>query len=336
MNANHFISSYDFDAAEMKTIFGLAKKIKQNPSAYQSFLRGKVAALIFEKPSTRTRVSFEVGFISLGGHVIYLGPRDVLLGVREEVRDAARALGRYVDAAILRTFSHQAIIEFSRYFSKPVVNGLSNLEHPCQALSDFFTIQEKLGTLEGKKLAYIGDGNNVCHSLLLIAARLGLHFTFATPPGFEPDAAVFAVAQKEALKTKAKLEPATNPAQAARGADVIYTDVWVSMGEEKKVEEKQKAFEGFQVNGKLLAKAKKSVCIMHCLPAHRGEEITDEALESKHSIVFDQAENRLHVQKAILVYLLNASIHVRFHPAENESGSEETECRGVRKPGIRR
>ena len=314
MNAKYLIASYDFDAAEMKTIFELAKKIKQYPSAYQNFLRGKIAALIFEKPSTRTRVSFQAGFVSLGGYVIYLGPGDVQLGMREEIRDMARSLNRYTDVAVLRTFSHEAIVEFARYFEKPVVNGLSNLEHPCQALSDIFTIEEALGSLRGKKIVYVGDGNNVCHSLLLVAARLGLHFAFATPEQFKPNSSVLAAAKKEASRTGAKIDAHTNPFQAVRGADIIYTDVWVSMGEEEKGNEKRRLFVGFQVNSKLVAKAKKTVKIMHCLPAHRGEEITNDVLESKQSIVFSQTENRLHVQKAILVYLLNSSTSQTFVP----------------------
>ena len=303
----HFISSYDFDSAEMKTIFELTKKIKQNPSAYQNFLKGKTGALIFEKPSTRTRVSFQAGFFTLGANAMYLGPGDVQLGVREEIRDMARALSRYVDAAVLRTFSHDAILEFARYFKKPVLNGLSNLEHPCQALSDFFTVDETYGTLRNIKIVYVGDGNNVCHSLLLIAARLGLHFTCVTPAKCKPNVSLLSLAKSEAKQTGAKIETSQDPVSAVRNADVIYTDVWVSMGEEKRKVEKQKEFSAFQVNAKLLQKAKKTARVMHCLPAHRGEEITNEVLESKQSIVFDQAENRLHVQKAILVYLLNVA-----------------------------
>ncbi|MBI4387849.1 MAG: ornithine carbamoyltransferase [Candidatus Omnitrophica bacterium] len=313
MKVKHFISSYDFDAAEMKTIFELTRKIKKNPSAYHNFLKGKVAALIFEKPSTRTRVSFQAGFISLGGQMIYLGPGDVRFGIREEIRDIARSLSPYLDAAILRTFSHRAVVEFAQYFQKPVVNGLSDLEHPCQALSDIFTIEEALGTSRGKKIVYIGDGNNVCHSLLLVAARLGLHFCIAAPKKFQPDASFVAAARKEVPYSKAKIEIMTDPIKAVRGADIVYTDVWVSMGEEDEAESKKKAFREFQINSELLAKAKSSVRVMHCLPAHRGEEITNEVLEGKKSIVFQQAENRLHVQKAILVYLFNVNVSSR-HP----------------------
>ncbi len=304
MKVKHLISIFDFDAAEIKTIFELTRKIKRNPSAYKDLLKGKVLGLIFEKPSTRTRVSFEVGFSTLGGYVTYLGPDDIRLGVREETRDIARVLGRYVDGVVLRTFSHRTIAEFARYFEKPVINGLSDFEHPCQALGDFFTILELFRTLEGTKISYVGDGNNVCHSLLLLASRLGAHFSAATPSAYAPSEKICQLAREEAKKTKAKLELSRRPAEAVKGADVVYTDVWVSMGQEEKSAEKRKAFQGFQVNESLLRSAKKSVRVMHCLPAHRGEEITDSVLESENSVVFDQAENRLHVERAILIYLL--------------------------------
>ncbi len=317
MRSKHLIGIYDFDQAEIKTIFELARKIKKNPSAYQDYLKGRVAALVFEKPSTRTRVSFEAGFKALGGQTIYLGPGDIQMGVREEIRDMARSLSRYLDLVILRTFSHEVILEFARYFNKLVVNGLSNLEHPCQALSDIFTINETFGSLHGKKIAYVGDGNNVCHSLLLLAARLGLHFSFATPADYRPHAAILTAAKKEAARTKSKIESFTHPEAAVRGADIIYTDVWVSMGQEKETENRRKVFQEFQVNAKLVSKAKKTVRIMHCLPAHRGEEITNECLEGKQSIVFEQAENRLHVQKAILIYLFGANLNRQYRSVNN-------------------
>ncbi|MBI4372410.1 MAG: ornithine carbamoyltransferase [Candidatus Omnitrophica bacterium] len=302
----NLISAFDLNETELKAIFDLTKRIKQNPLAFRDVFDGKALGLIFEKPSTRTWVSFEVGFSTMGGHVIYLGPEDIQLGVREEVRDVARVLARYLDLVVLRTYSHRLIIEFAKYFDKLVINGLSDLEHPCQALADFYTIKESLGDLKGKKIAFVGDGNNVLNSLLILAARLGAHLSYATPKKFSPKASILSRALKEAKRTGAKIAGTHQPAKAVSGADIIYTDVWVSMGEEDRVGKKEQ-FKGFQINRALLKKAAKAVRVMHCLPAHRGEEITNDVIEGKHSIVFDQAENRLHVQKAILLYLLGTS-----------------------------
>jgi len=300
----NLISTFDLNASELKTIFKLTKKVKQDPLDYREMFDGKALGLIFEKPSTRTWVSFEVGFSTMGGHVIYLGPDDIQLGVREEVRDVARVLARYLDLVVMRTYSHRLILEFAKYFDKPVINGLSDLEHPCQAIGDFFTIIETLGDLKDKKIAFVGDGNNVLNSLLVLTARLGAHLSYATPKRFPPNQKILSRALAEAKRTKARIAGTYQPAKAVQGADIIYTDVWVSMGEEEKLD-KRSEFKGFQINQALLKKAKKDVRVMHCLPAHRGEEITNEVIEGKHSIVFDQAENRLHVQKAILLYLLS-------------------------------
>lgn len=308
------ISAFDFDQAEIKTIFDLARKVKSNPLNFRNLLWGKALGLIFEKPSTRTWVSFEVGFSTMGGHVIYLGPDDLELGVREEVRDVARVLARYLDLVVMRTYSHDLILQFAESFGKPVINGLSDLEHPCQAIADFFTIDECLDNFEDKKIAFVGDGNNVLNSLLILAARLGAHLTYATPKKFGPNPKILSRALTEAKKTKAKLIGMNDPKKAVAGAHIVYTDVWVSMGEEDKLEKKQ-AFKGFQINQSLLKKADKNVRLMHCLPAHRGEEVTNDVIEGKPSIVFDQAENRLHVQKAILLYLLGIS-------KANETSSE--------------
>ena len=312
----NLISAFDLTRKEIETIFDLTKKLKENPLAYRDTFGGKALGLIFEKPSTRTWVSFEAGFSTMGGHVIYLGPDDIQLGVREEVRDVARVLARYLDLVVMRTYSHRLILEFAEYFDKPVINGLSDLEHPCQALADFFTIIEALGDIKGKKIAFVGDGNNVLHSLLILAARLGAHFSFATPKRFAPKKSVLSRVLKEAKHTKAIIEGTGQPVKAVRGADIIYTDVWISMGEEDKIE-KREFFKGFQVNRNLLAKAKKDVRVMHCLPANRGEEITNDVIEGKQSIVFNQAENRLHVQKAILLYLLGASGNSNGNFSEN-------------------
>ena len=302
----NLISAFNLDQAELKTIFGLSKKVKQNPLSFRHLFNGKALGLIFEKPSTRTWVSFQVGFATMGGHVVYLGPDDIQLGVREEVRDVARVLARYLDLVVMRTYSHRLILEFARYFSKPVINGLSDLEHPCQTIADFFTIQETFGDLGGRKIAFVGDGNNVLNSLIILAARLGAHLSYATPKQFKPNQAILARSLKEAKKTKAKIVGTHDPKKAVMGADIVYTDVWISMGEEDSAE-KRGLFKGFQVNSALLKNAQKGVWVMHCLPAHRGEEITNEVMEGKHSLVFEQAENRLHVQKAILIYLSEAT-----------------------------
>lgn len=300
----YLISVADLNSEEIETIFQLTAKIKAAPEKYRTCLQGEMFGLIFEKPSTRTWISFETGIFSLGGGTIYLGPEDIKLGVREEVRDVARVLDRYLAGVILRTFSHQTITEFRQYFSKVVVNGLSDFEHPCQALADYFTLRERFPKGYKPALAFVGDGNNVLHSLILLTACLGGKINYATPRGHEPSRDILKHALAIAKKTKAVIQGTYHPAEAVGGgADAVYTDVWVSMGEEKQREQKLKAFRGMQVNESLMAKARKGAYVMHCLPAHRGEEITEEVIESKNSIVFDQAENRLHVQKAILLHL---------------------------------
>ena len=300
--AGHLISIEDLSAGEIERIFSFAQKIKKSPHTYQGTLAGKMFGLIFEKPSTRTWVSFEVGIQTMGGGTIYLGPEDIQLGVREAVKDVARVLERYLDGVILRTFVHETIMTFEQYFHKPVINGLSDFEHPCQALGDFFTIREKY---RGKKpvLAYVGDGNNVLNSLILLAAKLGSNLRYATPSDFPPNQDIVERSKKYSKQTKAVIQFFSDPKEAVRGADFVYTDVWISMGEEGKRGTKMKSFGGFQINRELLRLSSPDVKIMHCLPAHRGEEITDDVLEGKNSIIFDQAENRLHVQKAVLIHL---------------------------------
>ena len=301
--ANHFISVNDFSRQEIEKIFALTGKLKRSPQSYRAALGGRMFGLIFEKPSTRTWVSFEVGIQTMGGGTIYLGPEDIQLGVREAVQDVARVLERYLDGVILRTFAHETITTFERYFHKPVINGLSDFEHPCQALGDFFTLREKFKGSKRPVLAFVGDGNNVLNSLLLLTAKLGGHLRYATPAGFQPSRELVKDAEALARQTGALIEEFRDPKEAVKGADFVYADVWVSMGEEKQKKTKMPSFGGFQVNRGLLRNASKEVKVLHCLPAHRGEEITDEVLESKAAIVFDQAENRLHVQKAILVHL---------------------------------
>lgn len=300
----HLISITDLNLETIENIFRLAAEVKRTPERFGTALRGQMFGLIFEKPSTRTWISFETGIFSLGGGTIFLGPEDIQLGVREEVRDVARVLSRYLAGVVLRTFSHATITEFEKYFDKPVINGLSDFEHPCQALADYFTIREKFPKPGAKPLlAFVGDGNNVLNSLILLAAQLGSPLRYATPKGHEPAGDVLRQAAKIAKRTGARIEGSHDPAAAVRDADVIYTDVWISMGQEKIRKQKMKAFKGMQVNEALVKKAGRNALVMHCLPAHRGEEITDGVMESKNSIVFDQAENRLHIQKAILLHL---------------------------------
>jgi ornithine carbamoyltransferase len=292
------ISIKDLTLSEIKGIFSLTDKLKQSGAKFSKVLAGKTLALTFEKPSNRTRVSFEVGMYQLGGYSIYLGPDEINLGVRESIKDVAKTLSRYVDGIVLRTFEHKNIIEMAESATIPVINGLSDFSHPCQALSDVYTIREKLKNIRGKTLAYIGDGNNVCNSLLYACFKLGINMNVACPKGYEPD--------KSVLKATKKITHLFyNPILAAKEADILYTDVWTSMGQEKETQKRKKIFKEFQVNSKLIKLAKKNVLIMHCLPAQRGEEITDEVIDGPNSIVFDQAENRMHVQKAILIKLLN-------------------------------
>ncbi len=284
------ISVRDLTAAEIEDIFALTDRLKKDKAKFSSVLLGKTLALIFQKPSNRTRVSFEVGMYQLGGYSVYLGPDEINLGVRESIEDVAKTLSRYVDGIVLRTFEHKNVFEMAKYALVPVINGLSDFSHPCQALADVYTIKEKLKNLEKVTLAYVGDGNNVCNSLIYTCEKLEVKIKISTPKGYEP-----------AVKTKYLFH---NPQDAVKDADVIYTDVWTSMGQEKEIEARKKIFKDFQVNSKLVKLAKKNALIMHCLPCHRGEEITNDVIDGKNSIVFDQAENRMHVQKAILIKLL--------------------------------
>ncbi len=303
MKNKRLVSITDLKPGEILELFKLTAKVKEKPAAYGRSLSGQMFGLIFEKPSTRTWISFETGIFSLGGGTIYLGPDDIKLGVREEVRDVARVLSRYLGGIILRTFSHQTITEFEKYFNKCIINGLSDFEHPCQALADYFTLQEHFNSVRKPLLAFVGDGNNVLNSLLLLAAQLGGRIRYATPVRHEPSQHVLAQAKAIARKTGALIEGTHDPVEAVTGADAVYTDVWVSMGEEHLRRQKMKAFKGMQINAALMKKAAKGALIMHCLPAHRGEEIAEDMLESRRSVVFDQAENRLHIQKAILLHL---------------------------------
>ncbi|MDP3920917.1 MAG: ornithine carbamoyltransferase [Candidatus Omnitrophota bacterium] len=298
------LSINDLSVKSIEDIFALAEQGKKHPEQLEGSLRGKMFGLIFEKPSTRTWVSFDAGLFSMGAGTIYLGPQDIKLGAREEIKDVARVLERYLAGVVLRTFSHKTIVEFRQYFSKPIINGLSDWEHPCQALGDYFTMLSKFRSTKRKPvLTFIGDGNNVLNSLILLAAKLGMPLNYATPKKHSPPASICRDAKQVAKRTGARIEAFEDPKDAVRDADFVYTDVWVSMGQEKDSAKKSKAFETYQINPKLLARCRRQPFVMHCLPAHRGEEITDGVIESKKSIVFEQAENRLHIQKAILLHL---------------------------------
>jgi len=298
------ITIKDLTQREIEGLFVLTAKIKAHPSAYNCKLKGKTLGLIFQKSSNRTRVSFEVGMYQLGGYAIYLGPDDIKLGVREATKDIAQTLSRYLDGIVARTYSHQDIIDLAGNATIPIINGLSDLLHPCQAMADVFTVREKFKRLKGKKLAYIGDGNNVLNSLLYCAAKTGLSVSIATPAGYEPNSDILQEAKEMAKATGAHIELCSSKEAAVADADVLYTDVWTSMGQEAERDKRLKDFEGFQIDAALLSKAKPKALVMHCLPAHRGEEITDEVIDGPQSVVFDQAENRLHVQKAIMLELL--------------------------------
>ena len=297
----------DFTKQEILDLIGKANRIKKQPKEYATVLKDKTLLMFFEKPSLRTRTTFEAGMTQLGGHAIYLTPTDIRLGQRETVQDAARNLERWVDGIVARTFSHQMVEQLAGYSRIPVINGLTDLHHPVQILCDLFTLWEKRGKVAGLRVVFVGDGNNVCHSWLQGAAIMGVHFTLVCPKGYEPDAAVLARALGAARTSGARLTVAHDPEAAVRGADVLYTDVWTSMGQEEDRARRLKDFQGFQLNEELVRLASPDALVMHCLPAHRGEEITDAVMDGPRSVVFDEAENRLHMQKAILVQLMGAN-----------------------------
>jgi ornithine carbamoyltransferase len=299
----HFLSIADLTKKEIFEIFDLTKELKskQKRGEPHRTLEGKTLAMIFQKPSARTRVSFEVGMFQLGGHALYLGPNDIQIGKRESIGDVARTLSRYVDIIMARLFGHGDILELAEHASVPVINGLTDLLHPCQVMADVFTILEKRGHLNDLKVSFVGDGNNVANSWLNIASKIPMTLHFAIPEGYDPDKEIFEMAKQS---EQSDIEIFRDPSEAVKDAHVIYTDVWASMGQEAEVEKRKLDFKGFQVDEALLANADKDCLVMHCLPAHRGEEITNEVIDGTHSIVFDEAENRLHVQKAIIIRLL--------------------------------
>ena len=305
---NHLLTLADLSSAETLNLLESARALRSewrrggNPPA----LEGKSLAMVFQKPSLRTRVSFERAIQQLGGSAMYLSPQEIRLGERESVADVARVLSRYVDGIMARVFSHADIEELAAFSSVPVVNGLSDLYHPCQALADYLTVWDRFDKLAGIRLAYIGDGNNVAHSLLLGGAKLGVNVVVATPPGYEPNPEVVRVAREAAAETGATIEIGHDPIAAARGADALYADVWTSMGQEAETQERLDRFKGYQIGTRLLAEAAPHAAVLHCLPAHRGEEIAAEVIDGPHSAVFDQAENRMHAQKAVLLQLLGS------------------------------
>jgi len=306
LQGRDLLSIHDLSTQELNDIMALSKKLKQQLKQGQEhhLLKGKTLGMIFEKSSTRTRVSFEVGMWQLGGQALFLSSRDLQIGRGEPVKDTARVLSRFLDGIMIRTYSHAEVEELARYASIPVINGLTDLMHPCQALTDIFTAMEHKGDLKGRKMAFIGDGNNMVHSLMHGCAKVGMDISVAAPLGYLPDPLMVAEAEADAKVTGSKIEIVQDPFVAAKDADILYTDVWSSMGQEAEQIIRQKAFAGFQINSAIMDVARPDAIVLHCLPAHRGEEITEEVFEGPQSAVFDQAENRLHVQKAIIALLL--------------------------------
>jgi ornithine carbamoyltransferase len=298
-----FISIADYERKEIEEIFTITRDLKNK--TYQGkqhhFCHGKTMSMIFAKPSARTRISFETGMYQLGGYALYLSPNDIGIGKREAIKDIAQVISRYNDIIMARLFAHQHIIELAEFATVPVINGLTDYNHPCQVMADIYTVLEHRGSLTDLKVTYMGDGNNVANSWLNLAARLPFHLVICSPKGYEPDDTTIKAAREKGIS---RIEILTNPEEAVAEADVLYTDVWASMGQEDETEERKKIFSSYQVNSSLLNFAKPTAQVMHCLPAHRGDEITDEVLDGPQSIVFDQAENRMHVQKAIIVKLM--------------------------------
>lgn len=307
LKGRDFLALADFTPEEIQYLIELAIELKQQHKAGQvhHLLKGKTLGMIFEKSSTRTRVSFEVGMYQLGGHALFLSKDDLQLGRGETIWDTGQTMSRFLDGIMLRTFGHKNVVELARGSTVPVINGLTDLSHPCQALADYMTIYEQKGQLKGLKLAFIGDGNNMVHSLLMGASKLGVDISIATPEGYEPDEEVVQLSQENARHSGAKINISYDPQEAIADADVVYTDVWSSMGFEEEQARREVAFQKYQVNEQLVALAKDDYLFMHCLPAHRGEEVSAGVIDGDHSIIFDQAENRLHAQKAIMAAIMS-------------------------------
>jgi len=304
MKATDFLSIKDFSPSDIEYLLALARQVKAHPTTYSEALKHKTLALIFEKPSLRTRVSFDVGIQQLGGFSIYLSPAEINLGKRESVYDVAKNLERMVQGIMIRTFAHEIVEQMAEYASIPIINGLTDYSHPCQAMADYMTMWEVKGKISGLKVAYVGDGNNVAHSLMFAGAQLGAHVWVATPKGYEPNPEATAWSVTRGHDTGGTCKVTNDAREAVSGADVVYTDVWASMGQEAEKEQRAKIFAPYQVNGKLFGQAKPDAIFMHCLPAHRGDEVTDEVIDSPRSVVFQEAENRLHAQKAIMLELM--------------------------------
>jgi len=302
----NLVSCLDFSTEELGRILELGAEVKANPRHFSDALTGKTLFMYFEKPSLRTRVTFEAGMTQLGGHAIYYTAADGKIGIRESVEDVARNLERWVDGAMCRTFSHDLVKELARIAQIPIINGLTDRLHPCQALADYLTLQEVKGELRGKKMVYVGDGNNVAHSLMLCGARLGTHVTVITPEGYATQADVLAEAKEAAAATGAEIEM-THDIERVEGADAVYTDVWASMGQEASAAERARAFSDYQINAEVMGRARPDAIFMHCLPAHRGEEVSDQVADSPQSVIFQQAENRLHAQKGLMLHLLGGA-----------------------------
>jgi ornithine carbamoyltransferase len=299
-----FVSIHDRTPAEIAELLDLAAAIKADRARYRGALAGKTLAMIFEKSSTRTRVSFEAGMYQLGGLAMFLSSRDLQIGRGEPIADTARVLSRYVDGIMARTFAHETVTELARHATVPVINGLTDLLHPCQVMADLQTVREIFGKLSGLKLAYVGDGNNMAHSLMFGGAKTGMSVAVASPPGYEPKAEIVSAARKDAEETGAAITTTHDPAEAVSEAHVVYTDVWASMGQEEEAQVRRRAFAGFTVDDALMARASRDAVFLHCLPAHRGEEVAASVADGPRSRIFDEAENRLHAQKAILVSLM--------------------------------
>ncbi len=304
-----FLSIADWSTRDLLELLKLSKQMKKNPRAFYHILDGQSLALIFEKQSLRTHVTFDVAIQQLGAHAIFLTQADISLGKRESIHDVAKNLERWVRGIVVRTYSHDGLRELARFARVPVINALTDFEHPCQAVGDFLTIEEKFGSFKGRRLAFVGDGNNVCHSLMLMAANVGMNFVAVTPRGYLPDEQIVKSASKLAAEHGSCVQLSHIPKEGVHDADVIYTDVWASMGQEAERDERASVFREFQVNASLMKHAKPSAIFMHCLPAHRGEEVTDEVMDGAQSVVFDQAENRLHTEKAIVYTLLRDQDH---------------------------
>jgi ornithine carbamoyltransferase len=306
MKGKNLISIADLSIEEIYQIFDVSKSLKEKLYIGEphKLLEGKTLGMIFTKRSTRTRVSFETGIYQLGGIGMYFGPNDLQLGTSESISDTAKVLGRYLNGIMIRTFDHTDVVELGKYAGIPVINGLTDLLHPCQVMTDLFTILEKKRKLQGLKLAYIGDGNNMAHSLLNGCSKVGMNISIASPSGYKPNKDIVDTAKKFAKYMGSKIEITDDPVAAVRNADIVYTDVWASMGQEQEAADRKKKFAKYQVNPKLVKNAKDDYLFMHCLPAHRGEEVVNEVADSPNSVIFDEAENRLHVQKAIMALLL--------------------------------